>query len=170
VGKVTAPHGVRGQVRVMSYTEQPQDIVRFSALYSADGKHRYHMKACGEVRGQVVVSVEGYTCRNQAETLRNVALYAQRAEFPELQEDDAFYLSDLIGVEVRAPSGEHVGVVCAAHNFGAGDILEIAPLQGASFMVLFTKENFPEMMLNQGFVTFCPPEMLPASHAEATPP
>jgi 16S rRNA processing protein RimM len=163
VGKITAPHGVRGQVRVMSYTQAPEDIVRFSALYSADGQRIFRIKQRAEVRGQLVVDVEGCASRNDAELLRNVVLYAKREEFPALNENDDFYLSDLIGLEVRSEGGEKIGTVRDAHNFGGGDILEILPLQGAAFMVLFTKENFPNVALEQGFLTFCPPEVLDAS-------
>jgi 16S rRNA processing protein RimM len=160
VGKITAPHGVRGEVRVMSYTAHPKDITRYSALYSANGKQMYRIKQRGEVRGQLVVTLEGCSSRTHAETLRNIMLYAKRDEFPALEEEDDYYLSDVIGLEVRSVTGEMVGRVQDAHNFGAGDILEILPLQGAAFMVQFTKENFPEIALSQGFVTFCAPEII----------
>ena len=160
VGKITAPHGIRGHVKVQSYTEIPEEIFQFSFLYNVSGDVSYRLKKQGTLKGQFVVSLKESTDRNHAETLRNLLLYAKREEFKPLEQEDIFYISDLIGCAVYDTQGEMIGHVTDVHNFGAGDIVEIMPLQGASSMALFTDTNFPHVDLEKRFVTYTPPEMM----------
>jgi 16S rRNA processing protein RimM len=149
-------------VKLQSYTQCVEDILGFNALYSADGSVTYRLRRHGLAKGQLVVSVDSTTSRTQAELLRNLQLYARREDFTALEDEDAFYISDLIGCDVVDATGSLVGVIKEAHNFGAGDILEIAPQQGASFMVLFTEANFPEVDCDARRLTYVPPEVIGA--------
>ncbi len=162
VGTLTAPHGIRGQLKLTSHTEQPEGIAAFSALYSRDGLKTYAIKLRGMAKQQLLVEVVGCTSRNDAELLRNTELYAKRSEFPEVSDDDSFYITDLIGLEVRDTENNVVGRVKEVHDFGAGDILEIAPLQGASFMVMFTEATIPTIDIEAGYLLYCPPDIIGA--------
>ncbi len=160
VGKITAPHGIKGHVKLQSYTELPEDILHFPLLYNTDGQHTYRLTKRGNLKGQLIVSLEESTTRNQAEQLRGVLLHAKREEFKLLKNEEVFYVHDLIGCEVIHQEGYAVGRVLDLHDFGGGDIVEIAPPEGASFMVLFTDANFPEVNIEARRVTFSPPEIM----------
>ncbi len=160
VGKITAPHGVKGQCKLVSYTEYPEDIATFSGLYNTDGTQRYRINIHGQQKHQWIISIEGCTTREAAESYRNISLYADQTEFPDIDEEDTYYLKDLETLEVRHPDGTVAGTIKAIHNFGAGNILEIQPPSGSSFMVAFTKDTIPTVSVADGYVVYNAPEIL----------
>jgi 16S rRNA processing protein RimM len=166
VGSLTAPHGIKGQMKLTSYTADTETIDDFPVLYSSDGTKQYYIRIRGVVKQQFLVDIQGCASRNDAERLRNTGLYAPRSAFPEVSDEDDFYITDLIGLEVRDASGEVTGIIADVHNFGAGDILDIRPPQGASFMVAFTKDNFPEINMQERYVRYQAPDILPPSQPD----
>ncbi|MDE6571028.1 MAG: ribosome maturation factor RimM [Alphaproteobacteria bacterium] len=133
VGKIVAPQGIRGQVRVQTFTETPADL---ATLPIVDVKLRF-VRAAG--RGVAICEIDGVTDRNAAESLRGTELYIMRDALPALP-DGQFYQTDLIGMQVVR--GDTVlGTVDAVYNFGAGDVLDIAggdmvPFAGADVDVV----------------------------------
>ena len=107
----------------------------------------------GDQPDLLVVQVEGVTTREAAEALNRVGLYVPREKLGEPEEEDEYYLADLIGLSARDEAGGTVGTIVAVPNYGGGDLLEIAPARGPTLLVPFTKEFVPAVDLKVGFVT-----------------
>lgn len=154
-----APHGVRGEVRLKSYTETPLAVVDYGPLEAPDGRAFRLTRArpaAGASADMLVVSVEGITDRSAADKLNGLELSVPRSRLPETEADD-FYHADLIGLAAEAVSGEALGTVIAVHNHGAGDLLEIAATEGSPILVPFTKANVPIVDIEGGRVVVDPP-------------
>ena len=158
VGRFGAPHGVRGEVRLQSFTQDPKAIAAYGVLQDDSGTMRFEIKAVRPLKENLlVVRVGGIADRDAAETLTNIELYVPRSALPAPEEDE-FYLADLIGAVAVDESGAPLGVVIGVPNYGAGDILEIAPHAGGDTMLLpFTKAVVPLVDLAQRRVTIIPP-------------
>lgn len=159
VARIGAAHGVRGEVRVKAFTGVPADIAAYGPLSSADGR-AFVVKALRPAAGtqpdMLVVRFEGIGDRNAAEALNGLELFVPRDRLPEAEEDE-FYHADLVGLAAALPSGEILGTVIAVQNFGAGDLLEIAPPRGATLLVPFTRAVVPSVDLAAGRLTVDPP-------------
>jgi 16S rRNA processing protein RimM len=143
VAQIGAPHGVRGEVRLRSFTEDPMALTRYGALEAEDGTRALELETLRPARNALVARFAGVTDRETAAELRNVKLYVPRARLPE-PEDDAYYHGDLIGLMAVDPHEAVLGTVCAVQNFGAGDLIEIAPSAGGPSVLLpFTKAFVP---------------------------
>lgn len=160
VGIIAGAHGIKGQVKIRSYTANPDDIIAYGALLNKEGTKRFEVRLEGATQNGLIASIKGINDRNAAELLKGTELFVDRATLPESKEDE-FYYDDLIGLEVRDASGANIGKIHALHNFGASDILEII-LSGTSKkeMYPFTKQNFPEIRIAEGFVQAELPEVL----------
>jgi len=151
VGVIAGPHGVRGDVKIKSFTQDPCDIARYT-LTDRTGTRRFSVKQRGMVRGLVVASINAMTDRNAVEALKGQELYVSRDALPP-PVDEQFYIADLIGLAAISPQGENLGRVTQVLNFGASDILEIAAPDGSSFMVPFTRAVVPLIDLAGGNMT-----------------
>ncbi len=138
VGIITKAHGIRGHVCVRSYCEQPEDLFAYTPITTADGSV-ITLKAVGEIKESFIVQVNDVSSRNDAELLVKKELYIQRDQFKELEED-AWYASDLEGLEVQTLAGNVLGKVLSVENFGAGDILNCKDSNGKEFMVPFSED------------------------------
>ena len=157
LGIITSPHGVRGQVKIHSYTEQPEDLTAYGPLYDKAG-NIYELHITGSSKGQLIASVKGIENREQAAGLRSVELGVPRSCLPEVIDDNEFLIEDLVGLPVTLEDGHQYGIVKALHNFGAGDIVEIEVPNGKSEMVLFTADAFPEVSTER--LLYRPPEVV----------
>lgn len=161
VGRIGAAHGMRGEVKLWSYTADPMAIADYGALESADGTRAFRIATLRPAKGFLVARFEGIADRTAAEQLRNLDLYVARDRLPAVQGSDEFYHADLIGLAVVDARGEKLGAVVAVHNFGAGDLIEIAPAQGgATVMLPFTDANVPVVDIAGGRVVIDPPQGL----------
>lgn len=160
VARFGAPHGVRGEVRLKSFTEDPMAVLDYGPLTAADGR-RFDLKsarpAAGKSPDMLVVTVAGIGDRNDAERLNNLELGIARASLPEPVEDDDFYHADLIGLAAETADGAALGTIVAIHNHGAGDLLEIAPPGAPSLLLPFTRAVVPEIDLKGGRIVVDPP-------------
>ena len=157
MGVITAAHGIRGEVKLKSFTEVPEDIAAYGPLYLNDGPERLEILSLKPAKGQFVARLKGIADRNAAEALKGVRLKLPRSRLPETEEDE-YYHEDLVGLVVEDTSGRVVGRICAVQNFGAGDLLEIRPPRGRSFFVPFTRADVPEVDLAGGRVVIRPAE------------
>lgn len=157
VGCLLAPHGVRGQIRLASYTDEPLSIFSYVPLSDEKGTRAFDIKKQGSLKKGYFVSVEGITDRNAAEALRGTKLYADRDSLPE-EEMGEYYFADLLGLKVHDQEDKEIGEIQAVHNFGAGDILEIRPSTGKSFMLPFDEKFIPEIDLEAGLAHAFVPE------------
>ena len=159
VGVFGAPHGVKGEMRLKSFTADPLGIQDYAPLTDKTGQRLFVLKTARLVKDDMlVVAVEGVSDRSAAEALTNLTLWVPRDQLPEPDEEE-FYHADLIGLVAHAPDGTALGTVTAVHDFGAGDILDIAPLiDGPSLLVPFTKAIVPVGDLAAGRLTVILPD------------
>jgi 16S rRNA processing protein RimM len=158
LGVFGAPQGVRGEIRVKAFTAAPAAIGDYGVLTDETGARRFALKVVRPLRDDMVVArVEGVTDRDEAAKLTNVGLYARRDQLPPPAEGE-FYHDDLVGLEARLADGRALGRVVAVLNYGAGDILEIAPAGGGDSKLLpFTAATAPTVDFEAGFVVVVPP-------------
>ena len=158
VGRVAGAFGVRGEVRITSFTADPVALVDYKDLKREDGSPGLTLTSGRAVKGGVIVRAREVETREQAEALRGLKLYIPRDRLPEPEEDE-FYVTDLIGLKVETAEGEALGSVKAVQDFGAGDLLEIAPIEGgATWYLPFTREAVPEVRIADGVVVAVKPE------------
>ena len=164
VGVFGAPHGVRGQVRLKSFTGVPAAIAAYGALSDAAGNRRFVLTALRLLKDDMfVATLAGVAQREAAAALNGIELFVPRAALPAAA-DGEFYHADLIGLRVEAGAGTQLGVVRNVLNFGAGDILEIAPAAGGEMLVLpFTRAVVPVIDIAGGRIVVVVPEVVEAS-------
>ena len=152
VGQVAGAFGVRGEVRVTAFTEDPGNLLNYSPLLDESGKAVLTLLSGRDDKGAIVARAKEIETREQAQALRGLRLYITRDRLPE-PEDDEFYLADLIGLAAISPTGEALGHVKSVHNFGAGDLLEIEPPGGAAtWWAPFTRAVVPDVLIADGVV------------------
>lgn len=149
VAAISGAFGVKGEVKLKSFTDNPEDCVKYGPLYNAQEDIVLTPQSHRLVTKGIAVRALEIKTREAAEALKSTKLYVPRALLPQPEEDE-FYLSDLIGLDVKTTDGKRMGKVMAVHNFGAGDILEIKPKDSASFFHPFTKIAVPKLDLNAG--------------------
>jgi 16S rRNA processing protein RimM len=163
-----AAHGVRGEVRLRSYTEMPLAVIDYTPLNGSDGR-QYHLTearpAAGGASDMLVVRVNGVGDRNAAEALNGIELSVPRDRLPAPEAED-FYHADLIGLAVATADGEPFGRVTAIENHGAGDLLEIARPSGEAVLVPFTRAVVPVVDIAGGRMVVDPPPGLLDDDAE----
>lgn len=150
-GIIGGAHGIKGEVRVKSYTEEPEDLGAYGSLSDEKG-NRYTVVSARAQKNVLVVRFEEVRDRNHAERLNGTELFVPRSALPDEDDGEEFYQADLVGLVARTTEGVVLGEVTAFHNFGAGDILEIAPEDGASLMVPFSEAAVPEIDLDLGYL------------------
>ena len=161
MGIIGAPHGVRGAMRVKSFTDPPEAIATYGALEDESGMRRFTLRVAGAAKGDgmVIAQLSGVADRDQAEALRGLRLYARRAALPATAEDE-FYHADLVGLAAVLEDGTPLGTVVAVHDYGAGDMLEIARDKGPPVLVPFTRAAVPVVDITGGRVVIDPPDGL----------
>jgi 16S rRNA processing protein RimM len=165
VGAIVGAQGVRGQVRVKSFTAEAADVAAYGPVESEDKSRRFKLKVMGEVKGLVIAKLEGVNDRNDAEAMRGTRLYVPRDRLPKTEEDEFFY-SDLAGLTVEAADGSVIGTVKGLADFGAGEVLDIGRTEGGSFMVPFTKAAVPVIDVAGGRLVVIPPDYAPDEKEE----
>ncbi|HXC27116.1 MAG TPA: ribosome maturation factor RimM [Stellaceae bacterium] len=161
MGVVGAPHGVRGAIRIKSFTDDPRAVAQYGALEDESGERRFTLHITGTANGEgmVIARLSGVADRDAAEALRGLRLYAPRAALPAPAKDE-FYHADLIGLAAQLEDGTTLGTVIAVHDFGAGDVIEIARDAGQPVLVPFTRAAVPIVDIAGGKVVVDPPEGL----------
>ena len=165
VAQVGAAHGVRGEVKVTTFTADPMALAAYKTLMRQDGSPALTIASARPAKDGLVARLKGVDDRNAAEALRGLKLYISRDSLPEPEEDE-FYLADLIGLSVETAEGELLGKVKTVQDFGAGDLIEVQPEQGASWWLPFTKEAVPEVRIAEGKVIAVRPEETEADPGE----
>jgi 16S rRNA processing protein RimM len=171
VALVGAPHGIKGDVRVKPLTEHPMAIQSYGPLAAKDGRVfaiEALRPAAGSSPDMLIVRFRGIASREAAEALKGLELSVDRTNLPAAGPDE-FYHADLVGLAAVMPDGTSLGTVVAVQNFGAGDLLEVAPPAGATMLVPFTEAAVPEINLAESRVVIVPPDGLLDSDEEAKP-
>src|SRR5258707_6138587 len=151
IARIGAAHGVRGAVKLWTFTEDPFAVKQYGPLLARDGAHSFEVATAREAKGNLVATLKGIATREDAERLSGLELYVARDKLP-ATEDDEYYHADLIGLAAVNAANEPIGRVTAIHNFGAGDIIEIAPPSGPTMLLPFTNAVVPTVDLAGGRV------------------
>ena len=165
VAQVGGAHGVRGELKITTYTADPMAVAAYKMLMRQDGSPGLAITSARPSKGGIVARVKGCDDRNAAEALRGLKLFIARDVLPPPEEDE-FYLADLIGLSVETAAGEPLGKVKDVRDFGAGDLLEIQPRAGQTWWLPFTREAVPEVRIAQGKVIAAPPAVIEADPNE----
>src|ERR1700754_4354571 len=131
IARIGAAHGVGGAVKLWTFTEDPFAVKSYGPLTTKDGARQFEVTHVREARDHLVATLKGVTSRDEAERLNGIELYVARDRLP-ATDDDEYYHADLIGLAAVNAADEPLGRVSAIHNFGAGDIIEVAPSQGVT--------------------------------------
>jgi 16S rRNA processing protein RimM len=157
VGQVAGAFGVRGEVRITAFTEDPLNLLTYKTLQRQDDSPGLTLMSGRAAKGAFIGRAKEVTTREEAEALRGLKLYLPRQALPPADEDE-FYLADLIGLAAVDPAGAAVGTIKAVQNFGAGDLLEIAPAEGGpTWWLPFTRDAAPEVNIAGGRVVVVRP-------------
>jgi 16S rRNA processing protein RimM len=151
VARIGAAHGVRGAVKLWTFTADPLAVQHYGPLMTKDGARRFELAHVRAAKDHLVATLKGVSTREDAERLNGIELYVARENLPE-PDDDEYYHADLIGLAAVTTSGDPIGRVIAIHDFGAGTIIEIAPPQGATMLLPFTNAVVPTVDLAGGRV------------------
>jgi 16S rRNA processing protein RimM len=160
VARIGAAHGTTGEVRLWSFTADPKAVVSYGVLTTADGR-AIEIASLRPGKSFLIARIAGVTDRNGAERLCNLDLFIPRDRLPPPAADE-YYHADLIGLAAQDRDGNPLGTIIAVHNFGAGDLLEIAPARGETLLLPFTAEVAPEIDVAGGRIVLVPPAEIEA--------
>ncbi len=169
IGRFGAAHGIKGEVRLKAFVAEPLGIAAYNPLLSADGRAftiESVRPAAGKSLDMLVVRVRSVRDRNAAEALNGTELFVPRERLPEPEDADEFYHADLIGLAAETVAGEALGTVIGVENYGAGDLLEVAPRRGETLLVPFTRAVVPEVDFAGKRVIIDPPPGLIGDDSE----
>jgi 16S rRNA processing protein RimM len=164
VARIGAAHGVRGAVKLWTFTEDPQAVKEYGPLTTKDGARQFEVTHVREAKDHLVATLKDVATREDAERLNGIELYIAREKLP-ATDDDEYYHADLIGLAAVNAANESVGRVVGIHNFGAGDIIEIAPAHGPTMLLPFTNAVVPTVDLAGGRVVIELPEEIEGDDA-----
>ena len=158
VGTIAGAFGVNGEVRLKSFTAEPEALAEYAPLTTEDGSRSFEVQITRPVKGGFAARLSGVRSKEEADALRGTGLYAPRDRLPTLP-DDEFYHTDLIGLAVFDTGGAELGRVKAVLNHGATDLLELtAPGQSKTVLLPFTREAVPTVDIVSGRIVADPPE------------
>lgn len=152
LGAFAGAYGVKGDIRIKTFTDAPENIAAYGPVETEDGRRRFTLKVIRILNGgMVIASAPEVKDREDAEGLKGVRFYVDRDRLPPT-EDDEYYLDDLIGLEAVDETGAPAGIVAAVYNFGAGDLIELKAVPGVRGVRLipFTREAVPAVELGAG--------------------
>ena len=158
VARIGAAHGVRGEVKLWSFTQDPAAVASYGPLETQDGARRFEIEALRPAKDHFVARIAGVASRDAAEQLRNLELYIPRTRLPDIKEVDTFYHADLVGLDAVTPEGTQVGTVHALHNFGASDVIELLRPDGDNVHLVFSRETVPVLNIEAGYIVVAVPE------------
>jgi 16S rRNA processing protein RimM len=159
IARIGAAHGVRGAVKLWTFTEDPLAVKAYGPLLTKDGTRSFEVATARAAKGHLVATLKGIATREDAERLNGLELYIAREKLPATDENE-YYHADLIGLTAVNAADEPLGRVIAIYNFGAGDIIEIAPPGGATLLLPFTNAVVPSVDLDAGRVVIELPDAI----------
>jgi len=160
LGAIAGAHGVKGEVKIKTFTQTPEDIASYGSLQNEEGSVAFSIVKVRPDKMGVVATIEGLNDRDAAHKLKGTRLYVKREALP-LAEEETWYHADLIGLKVRARDDKEYGIVIGVYDFGAGDMVEVAPTSGEeSIFIPFTRDTVPTVNIEQGFIVAEPIELM----------
>jgi 16S rRNA processing protein RimM len=160
LGVVIGAQGLKGEVKVKTFTQSPDKLGAYGPLHTKDGKS-FRAIVMREAKEGAVVALEGVNGRNAAEALKGAELYVPRSALPK-EDADEFYHADLLGLRAEDTEGRAMGTVRALHNFGAGDVIELVRDDGDEVFLPFTREVAQQIDIEGGRIVIAAPEEIEA--------
>jgi 16S rRNA processing protein RimM len=160
LGVVIGAQGLKGEVKVKTFTQSPDKLGAYGPLHTKDGKS-FRATVMREAKDGAVVALEGVNGRNAAEALKGAELYVPRSALPK-EDAGEFYHTDLIGLRAEDTEGRAMGTVRALHNFGAGDVIELVRDDGDEVFLPFTREVAQQIDIEGGRIVIAAPEEVEA--------
>lgn len=157
MAEIVGVHGIKGMVKLKVFSDDPDGLIDYAPLCDSSGKKEFTLLSLQQHGNVWLATIEGIKDRTAAEKLRGTKLCVPRTELPKIKDDNTFYHADLIGMSAQFPDGKPMGTVIQVANFGAGDLLEVKPLKGASFYVPFTSKIVTDVKVAEKRVTIDPP-------------
>ena len=157
VGVILGAHGVRGNVRLRSFTAEPEAIFTYKPLTDETGQQVFAPHRKGMMKDYFIASLKGVADRDHAKSMRGTRLFIARAALPPVKRHE-YYETDLVGLKAQAENKKEAGSVIAVHNYGAGTFLEIQPVKGKSFMLPFADAYVPRVDVSKGHMTVVIPK------------
>ena len=158
VGAITGARGLKGEVRIKSFTADPDDVAAYGPVMDESGQRTFRVRVTGRAKDQMIARIDGVDDRDAADALKGTGLYVARSALPEA-EAGTYYHADLIGLEVETAAGERLGRIKAVHNFGAGDVIEIEDAKGETALFPFTRDAVPVVDIAGGRIIAVPPKL-----------
>jgi 16S rRNA processing protein RimM len=156
LAKIGAAHGLKGEVRIKSFTGDPLAFADYGPLRDARGT-MFEIEGLRLAKDMVIGRLKSVTSREEAELLNGTELFVDRSQLPQDIGQDEYYQADLVGLKLRDGSGKEYGTVETIHNYGAGDIIEVrGGDRRGTFMIPFTKAAVPEIDTENGVITVDP--------------
>lgn len=162
VGQFAGAHGVRGMVKLRSFTAEPAAVASYGPLTDETGHRTFRVALAGSAKDLWLARVEGVRSREEAQALAGVRLYIDRAALPAPADEDEFYHADLIGLPAERVDGGVYGRVKAIYDFGAGDVLEVLTEDGRLDLLPFTRACVPVVDVKGGRIVVDPPAVTEA--------
>lgn len=159
VAVIMGAHGIKGEVKLHSFVENPDFFEPISSLLDSAGKKHFPIKITGKVKNAIIAKIDGVSDRNAAELLKGTELFTSASTLP-TPDDGEFYHSQLIGLEARLTNNEKIGSITAIHNYGAGDIIEITMISGEVEMLPLAEPWVGEINIAEGFIIVTQAEYL----------
>jgi 16S rRNA processing protein RimM len=156
VGAIAGAQGVRGAVRIKSFTAVPEDVAAYGPVEDESGQRRLTLRLVGHAKGVVIGKIAGIDDRDAAEAMKGMRLYVARSALPAAGEEE-YYHADLLGLTAELPDGTVLGQVRAVHDYGAGDSIEVMRAVGGTVLVPFTRAAVPVVDLAGGRLVVDPP-------------
>ncbi len=165
LGAIIGAQGLKGEVKVKTFTQSPESLGAYGPLHSADGR-RFKVASARAVKSDhAIVRFEGVAQRNEAESLKGLELFIHRDQLPDTEAEE-YYHADLIGLPAEDEDGRLIGKVRSIHNFGAGDVIEIERADGSDVLLPFTREFVPVVDVKAGRLVIAVPEDSERRHVE----
>jgi len=156
IAAVIGAHGLKGEVKVKTFTATPDALARYRTLHAKDGRVFTIAQLRPGKADEAVATLAEVVDRNTAESLRGLELFVKRDALPAPDENE-FYHADLIGLTAMDEADRVIGTIRAIHNYGAGDVIEIARGDGDTVMLPFVKDFVPLVDLKAGRVVIAEP-------------
>jgi 16S rRNA processing protein RimM len=160
LGVVIGAQGLKGEVKVKTFTETPQTLAAYGPLHGKDG-HEIRVTFLRETKDGAVVQLHGVNDRSSAEAMKGTELFVSRDALPEADAEE-FYHADLVGLRAEDTEGRAIGTVRAIHNFGAGTVIEIVRSDGDEVFLPFTRDVAREIDLKGGRIVIAEPQDIEA--------
>ena len=159
LGRAIGARGLKGEVRIKTFTEDPLSIGKYGPLQDEAGVRNFEISNVQPAKDGVVARLKGISSREEADALKGTEFFVERSRLHGIEDDSTFYFEDLIGLVAINEDGSALGQVVSVQNFGAGDLLEIRPSSGgATVLVPFTKEIVPDIDQESGWLLMLAPE------------